>query len=355
MNGKSSSSGGLGAEDGHAAEQPRRATDAGQASAAASSRGWADDDRKRLPLAIALSAALQLGFVLALPEPELLRPVDPLRGLGDRFVTVILQPKPPQPPEPEPIVAAAEPKPEVRPKPEPKPKPEVAPKAKPRPKRARRARRVRRPAKAQTTAQPSPKQQAAPAPPPPIAMAAPANAIVSADAPLVLDLELSGTARPGLVGSAGGVGGVAGGTLGGTPGGVVGGRGDGPAQVFQAYEVDRLPTCPRLTPAYPKDALRAEEEADVKLRLRVGTDGRVTQVRVRRAAGAAFDRAATRAARGLRCKPAQRAGQSVPVWIDYEVAFRVVASWSPAAERSGSLAVAAQREDGSAEQTRRAA
>ena len=91
---------------------------------------------------------------------------------------------------------------------------------------------------------------------------------------------------------------------------------------LKSYEVDRLPRCPKLKPAYPQEAKRQELEGDVVLRLQIGVDGRVKRASVKRKTGQGFDAAAMAAARKMRCKPAIRDGEPVAVWIDYEIAFR---------------------------------
>ena len=270
---------------------------------------WRPRDRWTLPGVTLLSAVLQLGFLLSLPEAGLQDPAGFRATLDDRFITVFV--RPPEEPKEEQAVAIAAPE---------KPKPKTKPKRKPKPKMKKRQRLRRR----RSTPHDAPEAPAKPPGPPlparpALVPALPASDSVVGDAVVIeMDLDLGAAAMSG-----GGVFGGAGLGGGGAGGGVPGGRGPG-GPVRRSFEVDRLPVCPSLEPAYPRSAKRAEVEGDVVLRLQIGARGQVLRVDVKRGAGHGFDQAAVAAARALRCRPARLGGAAVAVWIDYEVSFRLV-------------------------------
>jgi protein TonB len=78
-----------------------------------------------------------------------------------------------------------------------------------------------------------------------------------------------------------------------------------------------------LSPAYPPAARAQEVEADVVMSIVVGPTGRVTDVRIERAAGYGFDDAALGAVREARFLPARRQGRPVAVRIRWTVTFRL--------------------------------
>ena len=87
---------------------------------------------------------------------------------------------------------------------------------------------------------------------------------------------------------------------------------------------------------YPPGAEIDGQEASVELEITVDTEGAVTDVRVVKGVGPAFDEAATRAARQFRFEPAQREGVRVPARIGYRYVFELK---TPADEaRSGEAA-----------------
>jgi protein TonB len=75
-----------------------------------------------------------------------------------------------------------------------------------------------------------------------------------------------------------------------------------------------------VLPEYPEIARQARIEGAVMLQVRVGTDGRVHDVRVLRSAGV-FDEAAIEAARRWRFEPAKVNGKPVAVWVALPVRF----------------------------------
>jgi periplasmic protein TonB len=78
-----------------------------------------------------------------------------------------------------------------------------------------------------------------------------------------------------------------------------------------------------LSPAYPPAARAQDVEADVVMSIVVGSTGRVTDVRIARAAGYGFDDAALRAVREARFVPARRQGRPVAVRMRWTVTFRL--------------------------------
>ncbi len=281
---------------------------------------WKARDRWHLPGWILVSAALQIGFVLSLPDPaEVDSSFDAL--VPDRFISLLLERKPAAQAPVESAERAREApakKPEEKPKKKPKKKP---PKPKKRPKMKQRQRLKRRKRRSKPRKEDPPPPPPAPPPPQPPPPLPRSDAPLSANG-LVVDMEATVTGMTGLGTGRGAPGGVPGGT--GTGPGVPGGRGRGAGGGSDAFEVDRMPLCPKLAPEYPPRARRLELEGKVVLRLHIGESGRVISVQVKRKAGNGFDEAAASAARKMRCKPAIRDGKPVAVWIDYEVEFRFV-------------------------------
>lgn len=76
-------------------------------------------------------------------------------------------------------------------------------------------------------------------------------------------------------------------------------------------------------PAYPASAMAHGVEGVVVLRVVLMASGRVRVVSVERSLGAAFDRAARRAALGIRFRPARRDGRWVDAVVRILVRFRV--------------------------------
>jgi protein TonB len=80
--------------------------------------------------------------------------------------------------------------------------------------------------------------------------------------------------------------------------------------------------CP--APAYPRRALRLEQEGRVILLLRVGADGRVTEARVSESSGhALLDEAALAAARAWILEPARRGDEAVAGSLRVPIRFRL--------------------------------
>ena len=79
----------------------------------------------------------------------------------------------------------------------------------------------------------------------------------------------------------------------------------------------------RPAPVYPPSALAMRSTGTVGLLVKVETDGRVTDVKVVRAASPTLNAAAVAAARRWTYKPAHRGIQSVATWIEETVVFRL--------------------------------
>jgi TonB family protein len=79
----------------------------------------------------------------------------------------------------------------------------------------------------------------------------------------------------------------------------------------------------RVEAKYPEQARKDGITGTVLLQLVVGTEGRVTDAKVARAAGHGFDEAAIEASRTLRFEPATQEGAPVQVQINYEVQFQL--------------------------------
>jgi protein TonB len=100
----------------------------------------------------------------------------------------------------------------------------------------------------------------------------------------------------------------------------------GPVPIAELTELPRLlaqPSQSAMRAVYPEAARRDGTEADVQLRLLVGRNGRVSQVRILRRAGKGFDRVAVRLVKRFRFRPGRRGGQPVPVWIPWTYKFRL--------------------------------
>lgn len=86
--------------------------------------------------------------------------------------------------------------------------------------------------------------------------------------------------------------------------------------------------------AFPAEALDAGVGGTVEMEIDIGADGKVTDARVTKSAGAAFDEAALAAVRQFEFSPAEVDGQPAPVRIgySYEFFFRPQAVPQPVAE-----------------------
>nr|WP_171447458.1 TonB-dependent siderophore myxochelin receptor MxcH [Corallococcus carmarthensis] len=101
---------------------------------------------------------------------------------------------------------------------------------------------------------------------------------------------------------------------------------------------------------YPPEAERAQLEANVRLRLRVDTQGQVTQAEVLEPVGHGFDEAARTAALQFRFTPAKRNGVAAPARVTYTYVFQLpgrskaVAATPPPALSSAPRTAASQDE-----------
>jgi len=103
----------------------------------------------------------------------------------------------------------------------------------------------------------------------------------------------------------------------------------GPARPYTAAEVSRpprllsQPTSAEMRSLYPSTARRDGLEADVSLRVLVGTSGEVVEVKLVRGAGQGFDEVALELVRRFRFEAGSRDGRPVPVWIPWTYKFRL--------------------------------
>lgn len=125
----------------------------------------------------------------------------------------------------------------------------------------------------------------------------------------------------------------------GTPTGVLGGRSTRVAEptppppaskeTVEADEATKLPVLlaepsgAELRRFFPEEARRNGQEGDVALKILVGLDGQVKQVRFLRRAGHGFDEAAAQIVKRFRFKPGQRGSRPVAVWIPWTYRFRL--------------------------------
>lgn len=80
----------------------------------------------------------------------------------------------------------------------------------------------------------------------------------------------------------------------------------------------------RPAPTYPVQAQRDEIEGTVRLKLLIGTDGRVAEVNVVRSSGhRLLDQTALSAAQSWILEPAQKNGTPTPAWAEVDVPFRL--------------------------------
>lgn len=77
-------------------------------------------------------------------------------------------------------------------------------------------------------------------------------------------------------------------------------------------------------PPYPTGSIRASEEGTVMLNVFVGSDGRVSDVRVATSSGyQRLDSAAMKEVRTWRFAPATRGGQAISAWVNVPVKFEL--------------------------------
>jgi protein TonB len=102
-----------------------------------------------------------------------------------------------------------------------------------------------------------------------------------------------------------------------------------PPRALRASEVSRPPrllTQPSVADMkrlYPETARKDGLEADVSLRILVGTSGEVEEVRLVRGAGSGFDEVAQELVRRFRFEAGTRDGRPVAVWIPWTYKFRL--------------------------------
>ena len=88
-------------------------------------------------------------------------------------------------------------------------------------------------------------------------------------------------------------------------------------------ELERPQLLEDSPPVYPREAMDAQEEADVTVWITVSEEGQVVETELTEAHGFGFDEAALSAARGLRFSPARVGGVPTPVKIRYTFRFRL--------------------------------
>jgi protein TonB len=101
------------------------------------------------------------------------------------------------------------------------------------------------------------------------------------------------------------------------------GKGTVPAGSYQVTSMPEwLSNEDDRTPPYPPDAKEREVEGQVLLKVYVGTEGRVTQVRITKKLDPSCDEVAVKWAKEkFRFKPAMLGDQPVGMWIDVPVTF----------------------------------
>lgn len=101
------------------------------------------------------------------------------------------------------------------------------------------------------------------------------------------------------------------------------GKGTAPAGAYQVTSMPEwLSNEEDRTPPYPPDAKEREVEGQVILKVYVGTEGRVTQVRIVKKLDPSCDEVAIKWAKEkFRFKPAMLGDEAVGMWIDVPVTF----------------------------------
>jgi TonB family protein len=77
----------------------------------------------------------------------------------------------------------------------------------------------------------------------------------------------------------------------------------------------------RVDGVYPPEAPRLGRVVEVRLSILVGVDGSVTDTKVVRGAGGAFDREARRVAMRLKFTAGTVGGEPTPMWVPWAVTF----------------------------------
>ncbi|GEM_PF-5948278 len=94
--------------------------------------------------------------------------------------------------------------------------------------------------------------------------------------------------------------------------------------VLKYTEVDRAPILlTEISPNYPEEALKNHMEGSVVLRLTVGTDGHVHDIKVIKSTDKIFEKPAIDAAKNLLFKPGQKDGKNVTVSIVMPIMFKI--------------------------------
>lgn len=98
------------------------------------------------------------------------------------------------------------------------------------------------------------------------------------------------------------------------------------------YEVGTVETPPRPTNTgdmmraiqqyYPPALRRAGTTGSVTVRMRVGVDGRPTEIHILQSTDPRFDDATMQVVRRLRFEPARENGRPVPVWVEVPIQWR---------------------------------
>jgi protein TonB len=94
--------------------------------------------------------------------------------------------------------------------------------------------------------------------------------------------------------------------------------------VFGEGEVDSAARpALRIRPRYPEHARLMGRESDVKLRLTVEAEGRVSHVELLSSGGDEFDREAKDALEHAHFIPARKAGEPVAALVNFTIRFRL--------------------------------
>lgn len=256
--------------------------------------------------ALALHALVLAGVLTLAIAPVVKQSVEPVQ-------VVLLSAPEPLPLARAPARPTAEPPPRAEP---PEPVATPAPMV-PRPAPARaRAARPAAPAPERPAATPLPEPEPLPEPPPAAALAAePAPAPVQPAMPsnAISSAATAGASTPPTAGA-----------VAATAAPAVATRDAGRAGTRSAPHVDAT-WSGNLPPPYPTMARRMGDQGEVRLDVRVGADGRVTEVRLRQSSGSTLlDRTAIDTVRKWRFKPATVDGQPVAEWYhDWRWVFRL--------------------------------
>ena len=98
---------------------------------------------------------------------------------------------------------------------------------------------------------------------------------------------------------------------------------------IQAQEIMRHATTPpkvihKVEPEYTKEAQDAKVEGVVVVTALVGTDGKASDIKVRKGLGSGLDEKAVECLQGWKFSPGMKDGELVPVMVTVEINFRLL-------------------------------